>query len=276
MNKMKTIIAPTDFSSTSLNAVRYAADLAVSVNASLLLVNIVPLPVMAEGYASEMLLAEMENDARAELKKLKKELASRTNEKIDITYISDIGTVEYSLEDICTQESPFVVVMSTKHSTELERFFEGSNTLSAVRHIPYPILVIPPDSSFRKIRKIAVAFDLEHAVNEHSIAIIKEWVSFFKASVDIVNVCRRADISPQNLLVSEGIQKQLTECTHAFHFIIREKVEDGINDYIKKSTPDMLIVLPKNRGTFGNLFHKSHSIPLLLHPTTIPILAIAE
>ena len=42
---MKTIIAPTDFSAVSLNAMNYAADLAVAIDAKLLLVNIVPLPV---------------------------------------------------------------------------------------------------------------------------------------------------------------------------------------------------------------------------------------
>jgi hypothetical protein len=36
---MKTIVAPTDFSSTSVNAVDYAADLAAFINADLTLMN---------------------------------------------------------------------------------------------------------------------------------------------------------------------------------------------------------------------------------------------
>jgi hypothetical protein len=37
---MKTIIAPTDFSPVSLNAVNFAADMAVSVDSSLLLFHV--------------------------------------------------------------------------------------------------------------------------------------------------------------------------------------------------------------------------------------------
>ena len=39
------IIAPTDFSPVSLNAVEYAADLATDIKANLLLVNIIELPL---------------------------------------------------------------------------------------------------------------------------------------------------------------------------------------------------------------------------------------
>ena len=42
---MKTILAPTDFSASSLNAVNYAADLAVSINAKLVLFHAIPFPI---------------------------------------------------------------------------------------------------------------------------------------------------------------------------------------------------------------------------------------
>jgi hypothetical protein len=42
---MKTIIAPTDFSGSSLNSVNYAADLAVSINAKLVLFHAIPFPI---------------------------------------------------------------------------------------------------------------------------------------------------------------------------------------------------------------------------------------
>ena len=42
---MKTIIAPTDFSPISLNAVNYAADMAVSINADLSLLYVCLLPI---------------------------------------------------------------------------------------------------------------------------------------------------------------------------------------------------------------------------------------
>ena len=42
---MKTIIVATDFSSTALNAANYAADMALAINADLLLLYVYQLPV---------------------------------------------------------------------------------------------------------------------------------------------------------------------------------------------------------------------------------------
>ncbi|MEI9935046.1 MAG: universal stress protein [Ferruginibacter sp.] len=273
---MKTIIAPTDFSYGSLNAVHYAADLAVAVNAELILVNIVSLPIsVAEVPLTESVLNELEYDAEKELSNIKQQLLSYTNEKINIHSFSEFGTVEYELEEVCKLKTPFAVVMSTKNSMSLERFFLGSNTLGAVRHIPYPILVVPGTVSFKKIKKIALACDLENNITHETIIKIKEWISFFNASLDIINVTEKADIVVDSVPTSVGLQNQLAAFHPKFHFITKEKVEVGINEFVDENKPDLLIVIPKKRGFFENIFHKSHSTPLLLH-SKIPVLAISD
>ena len=47
---MKTILAPTDFSASSINAVNYAADMALAVNAQLILINAVQFPWLFLNY----------------------------------------------------------------------------------------------------------------------------------------------------------------------------------------------------------------------------------
>ncbi len=42
---MKTILAPTDFSASSINAVDYAADMALAIKAQLILINAVQFPI---------------------------------------------------------------------------------------------------------------------------------------------------------------------------------------------------------------------------------------
>ncbi len=49
---MKTIIAPTDFSDVSLNAVYYAADMASTVNANLLILHATEAPFSRAGISS--------------------------------------------------------------------------------------------------------------------------------------------------------------------------------------------------------------------------------
>jgi len=268
---MKTIIAPTDFSAISLNAVNYAADLAVAVNAKLLLVNIVPLPVTSsvEITITEETISELQEDTDKELLKLKDELLLRTKNKIDIQSFSEFGTVEYDMEEICGQRKPFALVMSAKTSNVFERFFMGSNTLSAMRNIPYPVLVIPESCSFKNIEKITFACNLESTAGYETIKMLKEWIYFFKASLDVVNVNRRADIGAESVVNSISIQNQLAEFHPAFHFINNDKVEDGINSFLKKTTTDLLIAIHQS----NSIFHKSQSKSFLLH-SRIPVLSI--
>ncbi len=269
---MKTIIAPTDFSKGSLNAVSYAAELAVMLQARLLIVNIIALPVsITEITFTEATIAEMEESDEREFSKLKDKLTAQTNGKIDIKVVSEVGTVEYELEDICSREKPFAIVMSSSNSTALERFLEGSNTLSLVHHVSYPVLVIPQEYSFKKIQKIAFACDLEKSLLTHTFSVVKELVSLFNAELHIVNITTKELSGADNIINSIHVQNKLNQLKPVFHFISDKKVAHGISAFIEQNKPDLLVVIPQQHG----LFHKSQSKPFLLH-TGIPVLAVSE
>ncbi len=96
---MKTIVAPTDFSSVSLNAVNYAADLSLATSAELLLMNIIALPLLVASVPlAGISNVEMRYDEQKKLSDLKKSLLSRTNDAITINSVSEFGSLENQLE----------------------------------------------------------------------------------------------------------------------------------------------------------------------------------
>lgn len=269
---MKTIIAPTDFSKNSINAVNYAADLTVAINAELLLINVVGLPLSASEYAvTETLLEGLEENTEKELSSLKEKLLQRTAGKLTVDTFSEIGSVGYTLEEIAKRKKPLAVVMSVKNSTAFERFLVGSNTLAAVHHIAHPVLIIPETSTFEKIKKVAVACDFDEDLSPDTIKTIKNWLSLLNAEPHIINVTKNPEISSHTMTEAIGLQHQLTDFTPRFHYLTDEKVEEGIDSFIKRYDPDLLIVVPRNKG----FFHRSHTKALILH-STIPVLSIGE
>src|ERR1017187_7486263 len=109
---MKTILAPTDFSTTSINAVNYAADLALAINADLVLLNAVQFPVAASevnlpSYAMDEII-EMGND---DLEKLAEELKIRIGNKISVSFELTVGTVEKQIELMSERLKPTAIVM---------------------------------------------------------------------------------------------------------------------------------------------------------------------
>ena len=273
---MKTLIIPTDFSPVSLGAVNYGADLAIAIDAEILLVNIVPIPISTfEVPISQSTFTEMEDDVDQQLAKLKEHLLLRTENKITINTYSTIGTVEYDLEEISGKKNPFAVIMSPKSSGAFERFFMGSNTLSAVHNIHYPVLIIPENGVYKKIERIALAADLKAKISNNTIKIIKNWVNLLDVPLDIINVTAANEIGTNVMSESVTIENYFAELHPKFHFIKQEKTEDGINQFIKTNHPDLLIVIPKNRNLIETILHKSSSKKFILHPN-IPVLAIAE
>ena len=273
---MKTIIAPTDFSSVSLNAVNYAAEMAVALNAELLLINVVQIPVtVSEGSLTEYEFSEMTEDAEQKLVHLSNQLSLLTRDKINIHTKIMIGGVAQKLKEICKHREPIAVVMGTKGTGAAEHFFAGSNTLYAVANLESMVLVVPQNVSFKGIKKIALASDLKEVPEDESLKLLKEWLLNFNATIDIINVCEQNNIKTDTVSGSISLLNYLSEFHPQFHFIDRENVEEGVYEFVEENKPDLLIIMPKRRGFFEALFHKSQSKQFILHPR-IPILAISE
>src|SRR5688572_11398144 len=82
---MKTIIAATDFSPVSINAVNYAADMAAILGASLTLFHVYPIPMaVSEVPVITYRLEQLESDAHRQIKLLKEALLDRTGGRVII------------------------------------------------------------------------------------------------------------------------------------------------------------------------------------------------
>ncbi|MEO5565011.1 MAG: universal stress protein, partial [Chitinophagaceae bacterium] len=159
---MKTIIAATDFSPVSLNAVNYAADMACAIDASLSLFYACPLPI---GFAEVPIPAEtyqkLIDDAEESMNKLQERITSYTVGKIQITRHVANGNVVPQLKEYCDSMHPYMVVIGPRGAGAVETFLFGSTTTAAMKHLPYPLIVVPPDAKFQAIRKIGLACDLK-------------------------------------------------------------------------------------------------------------------
>jgi len=273
---MRTIIAPTDFSAASLNAVNYAADLAAAINAELILLHVVQLPMtVSEIPFTSFDYEEITEEPKQELAILTNQLFIRTKNKINIHHKLMVGSVGPELEDICELKKPFAVVMGTKDAGTAERFFLGSNTMFAVNNLKYPVLIAPSNASFKAIKKIALASDLKEIESAKPIAFLKNYLETFKSKLDVIHVIDRDNLESDAVPGAISLQNLLPEYSPQFHFVTKENVEEGIYQFVEENHPDLLIVIPKEHGLFGSIFHKSKSKPFILHPH-IPVLVIAE
>jgi nucleotide-binding universal stress UspA family protein len=273
---MKTVVCPIDFSTISLNAANYAADMACALNATLAIVYVCPVPspiseVQVPGYLLEDLIAE----AQVKGKAIKSDLAVRTKGKIRITFSVKPGEPVSGINEFCSTVSTFAVVMGAESTTALERFFFGGITISAVKHIMWPILVVPPNVEYSEIRKIGLACDFDKIIATIPVLEIISLVKEINAELHVINIKTDLDATYNSEVFSEAkwLRDKLIGLHPKYHLINGTNIEESLCKFAKLNEIDLLIVVPKKHHLLNKLFCESRSQRLVLQ-SHIPVMAL--
>lgn len=274
---MKQIIVPTDFSTVSLNAVTYAMNMAKDINASLVLFHAYQVPVtFSEVPVVTASIEQLQSDSQEKLEELKKNLEHISSGPMEILIENRLGDVVEELADLCEDYQPFAVVMGTKGSGTLERLIIGSNTISAIKRLTTPVIIIPPGSGYRKIKKIGFACDFNHVKETTPVEEIGELLKNFGATLHVLNVdYRDRHFTAEKTQESEYLHELLQHLHPSYHYINSINVEEGINNFSDANGIDLLITIPKKHGFMESIFRRSQSSELVLH-SHLPIAAIHE
>jgi nucleotide-binding universal stress UspA family protein len=258
---MKDVIIPVDFSATSLNAARYAADM------------------LSGNVASRVILYNMfkDNDeaptAGQYLESLKAELVQKGVTSVEC--ISEQGDdLIDCLGRLAHQKTAEIIVMGITEKEEWKQFLFGSNTLKMAEQNICPVMIIPPDAKFNGIKNIALASDFKDVDVTTPVLAIKTVLEIFNASLHIVNVDSEhyVTLTEEYLAERAKMQKMFAEFKPEFYFIGMSDFHDAIEQFSKDRNIDLLVIIPKNHSFINNLFSTSNTKKLAFN-TSVPLLA---
>ena len=275
---MKTIIVPTDFSPVANNAMNFAVDMALNINASILLLHVYQIPVSMTDVPVVLISAdELKKSSEEKLESMKQSIDHITSGKLKIYTEAKIGDVVDELEDLCKHIQPFAVVMGTKGASGIERMLFGSTTLTAIRHLTWPVIVVPPGKEYGKgIKKIGFACDFKQVVETTPVQFIKKMVKEFNAELHVMNVdYENKQFKPETPEQSVLLHTLLEEVNPNYHFINNIDIEDGINDFAENNNLDLLITIPKKHKLLEGLFRPS-STKQLITQSHVPVMCVHE
>jgi nucleotide-binding universal stress UspA family protein len=273
---MRTIVVPVNFSKNSNNAAHYAADLARVMGAKLNLVHVFQAPmVISEVPTPEYVLEEMRDTNFRLLENLAADLLKRTDLKIKVSINLEIGTIEKKIESFCLNKKTFMVVMGAS-SHRLQNTLNGSTTIRVLRHMPYPLLVIPENAVFQAVKNIVVACDREDIDFgiPTFLSTLRETAQLLGARLELVHVLTTAkEIAAETLGEYNSWKETAKTMAPELHFIRQSRVEEGIIEYLKNHEADWLMVFPKKHSLLE--FHNSHSRQIVL-TCPLPVMSIQE
>ncbi len=274
---MKTIIIPTDYSPVATNAMNYGLDMAIAINARVLLFHVYSVPIsMTEVPVMLISVEDLEKNAENQIAALKKDVEHVVSGRIQVDTETKLGDTIDELENLCDRVQPFAVIMGAKGSSGIESIF-GSTTLSAIRRLKWPVISVPPGKEYGVgIRKIGFACDFRDVVETTPAGAIKEVARQFNAEFHILNV------SPENSDKGAGpkpdfdlLKTMFQEINPVYDFISHADIDEGINEFAEKNNLDLVITIPKQHKLMEGIFKKRSTKKLLFH-SHIPIMCVHE
>jgi nucleotide-binding universal stress UspA family protein len=263
---MKTIVVPTDFSPSADNAMHYAAQLAQTVDASVLLLHVYQIPISMNDVPVMMIsVDDLKSNADSGLERVKEGL-QKNFLALAIKTESRLGDVITELEDVCIETHPLAIVVGKHGASGVERFLFGSTTLSIIRHSAYPVISVPDNTTGFTLKNIALATDGSH-LSEHT-ETIKKFVQQVSAQLHIIHVT-------ESKKETVDVKDAFTELNAVHQTIKDEDFVHGIESYVYTHAIDMLMILPHKHSLMERLFFKTHT-PELIQKIKVPIMCVPE
>ncbi len=270
---MKTFIVPIDFSPASINAMDYAVNLAMLVDAEICLVHIFSLPERYLRVSSVSNPGLISGDAENRLYNLRRKIQKRTGNSVRIRSEVRPGKFFETLRSVCEEIKPYAVLIGSqgKAKSVYQRF--GSHSVSAIKYLSCPLIFVPNGKKFEPVKKMGLAFDFREEPSEKMIEELKTFAHDFKVQIHVLYI-NHADKQDLDAVFESGaIMSMLSPLPHEYHFITGKNTRKSILSFCKSNGIDLLIVVPKRRNLFEKLVRNSHTREFVLH-SHIPVMSL--
>jgi nucleotide-binding universal stress UspA family protein len=270
---MKTIIVATDFSATSTNAVNYAVEMAMVIEADLLLLHVCPFPVSYAEIPVAVSSTDLIQDAEKNISLLRDTIIRKNGNKVYIETDVKMGIFLQELKNVCEKVKPHAVVIGSQGKNVAERLLLGGHAVDAMKNLPWPLVSVPLNVKYNSIKNIGLATDLDHVSETVPVDEIKQFVKEFDASLHVLHTGYQQSMDASTKHELNVLQKMLDNLQPSYHYITNDDIDDGIISFVDKRHIDLLIVLPKRHSLLDKLIYKSNTRQFVLH-SHVPVMAL--
>jgi len=270
---MKKIVVATDFSPTAFNAAKYAAYMAMAVKAELTLFHVYAIPAVYSEMPTAVNTEEMRLVAEKKMNELVAQLKAETRGWVQAQTEIRMGGFYQELKSVCEYLQPYAVVMGNRSTTTKERLLFGNYAVYAMKHLPWPLITVPPSAAFLAVRKIGLVCDLDKATDDTPIDEIKMMVHDFKAELHVLNIGKERIFDPNTVFEPDRIQNILEDLRPIYDYVTDANTDECILQFAKENNIDLLLILPKRASFFETLVHKNNIKHFVLH-SHVPVMAL--
>lgn len=288
---MKKLVVPVDFSENTECACNYAIHLAEKEETEIMLYHAYMYPIASADMTDDVvdsstlitpeIMDSIEKAAKTGLKRLKDKLDKILEDEgiknIHLKTKATNGMAEYEILDICDTYHPDMVIMSSSGRGHKSDKILGSIALKIMEHAPIPVLSIPENIEYAKIRNVLYITDFDESdisAVENLVEILKP----FKVNIHCLHVEHSNKDLIDNMLMDylkEHFEEEFKKGTMFFEVVQDKDVLKAVEEYIKDKEINLVALLHHKRGLLSKLFHPSMTKKVFYH-TALPLLTFHD
>lgn len=264
---MKTILVLTDFSRASKRAADWAIDIAMTLNAEILLLHSYHLPQIIVARVPQKDYLELEAQGSASLEKEMIRLLKKINDKnierpIKIRSINTIGPVSEVLYDI-QQSGEIILTVMGRHSALKTNFLSTNHIHIALRNSNCPLLIVATSPFGPSGLRVNLASDLDSrdlSLIRHLLAPCKSFHCSLSVSHVLTGSGFVADFNEEDKLKAFSLALNTKTFNGIkLHLLEGRSVVDEIAKLNRTKGFGLLIVVNRGHHPLHELFNASHN-----------------
>ncbi|WP_378182644.1 universal stress protein [Aquimarina sp. SS2-1] len=278
---MKRILVTTDFSDKAWNALVYAMDMYQDIQCEFHVLHTydlnsvrlaTTLSSQRVGYFYESIKVESEEGLKMTLEDIKN---ANPSPKHAFKKISKPGSLVKALKQMTENHQFDLILMSSKGTTSSKQIFLGSNVKKVLENeFHCPILIVPEEAYFEKIRNIAFATNFERIYHKSEVRPIIDIAKHNSATVRMIHIYDKPKLSTVQRYNSTTLENFFKNVKFDFHVIPEfSTIERGIQAFIEELEIDLLTMI-KYPHSFIERLTREEVIKKMTFTTKIPFLVI--
>lgn len=272
------IVVPVDLYDTSHAAYEYALQFADELGANITLLHVVNSVFDTSDVMSYDPYDELKASAEKRLKDFVEKYSSEGSYPKVYTRIEVMfGIPGFAIPEFAESNNMDIIIMGVR---DKHGFFDrmlGSASAETIKNAKCPVMLIHPETLYKKPEKILFAFDKKTDLDD-SLEAYKEINNIIKAKTDFlhINIKHTDDISDQKAeIVSELFEKDDPQFAFEIKTLAGKNVITGLNDYCFFEKIDLVSMIHRNEGLFYNFLQRDKSIEIA-QKFHLPVLVFQE
>ncbi|MDP1803324.1 MAG: universal stress protein [Bacteroidota bacterium] len=267
---MKTIIAGTDFTPSSVNACKYAALLAQKLNCKLTIFNLFDAPIIHSNVGLYGIsYSTVRKNSFVKTNNLINQL-TKLFPKVEINMFVTMGAFKDELETFTSKHTVEAAVMGLETKNKISKFIFGSHGIGIAGKINAPVIIVPENYKKHKLSKVLLAVDNNEKLYKSSLAVFEKFIKDSKTKLQLLHVRTQDEIFDPVTTTMKINGKKLP-----IEVIPSEDIQDGVKKYCRKADIDLVGIISKKHSPFYNFFVESNTKKIAF-ATKVPVMAIHE